>query len=118
MNIFAQASNVSSYMIGLWRASAKNLLYHFKCILTGMVPFSPSYELGKDEVSGLDDAALKYIERMKALTQARSDSPTSPCDQNRANVTAPVQELASLREVDLDNTQAKPLSWICELFLD
>ncbi|KAI8649999.1 hypothetical protein NCS56_01451500 [Fusarium sp. Ph1] len=100
VNIFAQASPVTNHMLGLWRASAKYLLYHYRCVMKGTLPFSPSFELKDEEYALLDTEAMKYIRKTAALVRERE------------------VELNTLRDRDLDNISVKPLSWISELFLD
>lgn len=71
-NIYARISHVSGYMISEWRASAKNLIYHFRCVLKGMIPFSPSWNASKQELAELDHASLSYIRSMTKLLEERS----------------------------------------------
>ncbi|UPL00332.1 hypothetical protein LCI18_011266 [Fusarium solani-melongenae] len=100
VNIFAQASPVTNHMLGLWRASAKYLLYHYRCVMKGTLPFSSSFNLKGEGYATLDTEAIKYIRNTAALVRERE------------------VELNDLRDRDLDNTSVKPLSWISELFLD
>ncbi|KAJ4220994.1 hypothetical protein NW759_007063 [Fusarium solani] len=67
VNIFAQASPVTNYMLGLWRASAKYLLYHYRCVMKGTLPFSASFELKDEGYALLDTEAMKYIRKTAAL---------------------------------------------------
>ena len=59
-------------MISKWKASAKNLLYHFRCVLRGMVPFSPSWNPKKQKQVELDAMSLEYIQTMSRILGQRS----------------------------------------------
>jgi hypothetical protein len=59
-------------MISKWRASAKNLLYHFRCVFRGMVPFSPSWDPKKQRQVELDAMSLEYIQTMSKIIVQRS----------------------------------------------
>ncbi|RSL59738.1 hypothetical protein CEP51_013881 [Fusarium floridanum] len=67
VNIFARASPVTSHMVSLWRASAKNLLYHYRCIMKATLPFSPSFKLENEGYALLDADAMQYIRKTAAL---------------------------------------------------
>ena len=60
-------------MIEEWRASAKNLIYHFRCVLKAMVPFSLLWTAQKQKQANLDNESLSYIKRTAALIEARSE---------------------------------------------
>jgi len=60
----ATASYVKGRMIAEWQASAKNLIYHFRCVLKGMVPFSRTWDPDDRERSHLDQHAMTYIRHM------------------------------------------------------
>lgn len=108
-------------MLGLWRASAKYLLYHYRCVMKGTVPFSSSFNLKDEGYALLDTEAMKYIRNTAVLVRERgavflASSTylfTPSADKARSEV-----ELNALRDRDLDNISVKPLSWISELFLD
>jgi hypothetical protein len=59
-------------MIEEWKASAKNLIYHFRCVLKAMVPFALSWTPQKQKHANLDNESLSYIKTMAALIDARS----------------------------------------------
>ena len=59
-------------MISKWRASAKNLLYHYRVVLRGMVPFSPSWDPKKQKQVELDAKSLEYIVTMSKIIEQRS----------------------------------------------
>jgi hypothetical protein len=59
-------------MISKWRASAKTLLYHFRCVIRGMVPFSPSWDPKKQKQVELDAMSLEYIQTMSKIIVQRS----------------------------------------------
>ncbi|RSL60445.1 hypothetical protein CEP54_006709 [Fusarium duplospermum] len=70
VNIFAQASPVTSHMLSMWRASAKYLLYHYRCVMKGTLPFSPSFKL-EGAGNALPDAdARQYIRKTAALRRS------------------------------------------------
>ncbi|KAI1327876.1 hypothetical protein F5Y16DRAFT_370577 [Xylariaceae sp. FL0255] len=99
VNIFAQADSVCNYMYDLWRASAKNIIYHFRCY-RGNAPFAPSFDSTKDGRIKLDHHATEHVTKMAALLQRRAP------------------EIEHLRDYDMDNRQAKSLVWLSELFLE
>lgn len=59
-------------MISEWRDSAKNLLYHFRCVVKGMIPFSPSWDPNKQNQVELDQESLAYIQTMSKILDERS----------------------------------------------
>ena len=61
-------------MISKWRASAKNLLYHYRVVVRGMVPFSPSWDPEKQKQLELDAQSLEYIQTMSKIIVQRSKS--------------------------------------------
>jgi hypothetical protein len=63
-NVYSQVSEVTAHMIGLWRNSAKILLYHFSVILQGMVPFSPFWNPEKQKQVKLDEDSIDYIQKI------------------------------------------------------
>ncbi|KAJ4307514.1 hypothetical protein N0V84_012679 [Fusarium piperis] len=75
VNIFARASPVTSHMVSLWRASAKNLLYHYRCIMKATLPFSPSFKLEDEGYALLDTQAVQYIRTMASLVRERGAVP-------------------------------------------
>lgn len=99
LNNKPRMSHVTQYMISEWRHSAKNLLYHFRCVLKGMIPFSPSWDPIHQNQVELDQESVAYIKKMSKILGGRE------------------AELLNLRE-GLDNIQARPLTWLVELFLD
>lgn len=61
-------------MIDEWEHSAQILIYHFRCVLKGMVPFSLSWDppSGNRERAGLDDDSYSYVRRIASLLRDRS----------------------------------------------
>ncbi|KAH7318672.1 hypothetical protein B0I35DRAFT_432678 [Stachybotrys elegans] len=75
-NTFANISYTSRTMMDRWRYSADNLLYHYRCILRAMDPFSFAWDaLGSvDDVAkaNLDPEAVLYMQKMcKHLKEER-----------------------------------------------
>lgn len=62
-------------MMHEWSYSAKVLIYHYRAILKGMVPFSlESGVRGREELAktaNLDDEALAYVMELKKTLKAR-----------------------------------------------
>ena len=59
-------------MISLWKASAKKLIYLFRVVLKGMVPFSPSWNPDTQKQVELDEASRIYIRAMSNILDERS----------------------------------------------
>ena len=59
-------------MISLWKASAKKLIYLFRVVLKGMVPFSPSSDPNTQKQLELDEASRTYIRTMSKILDQRS----------------------------------------------
>lgn len=123
-------------MISKWRASAKNLLYHYRVVVRGMVPFSPSWDPEKQKQLELDAQSLEYIQTMSKIIVQRSKSffftftslvhirvflplvMSMPSTNTLLIFTPSEAELSALREERGDNSSARPLVWLVELFLD
>ena len=62
-------------MIQEWGYSAKILIYHYRAILKGMIPFASvwddSHEKKMREQCGLGDAAVKYIRQVAEIIKDR-----------------------------------------------
>jgi hypothetical protein len=98
---FTNISYVTQYMLDEWEASAFNLIGHFRCVMSGDVPFLQSWEDGADNPrrTGLDMEALAFIRNIQRLASERKD------------------DLRQMRQLKGKVRFAKPLSAICELFL-
>ncbi|KAI0385426.1 hypothetical protein F5Y04DRAFT_185324 [Hypomontagnella monticulosa] len=70
-NIYATADYVKRNMIEEWQASAKNLIYHFRVVIRGTVPFSQEWTPEMQEKAGIDDESVRFIRRIGALVAAR-----------------------------------------------
>lgn len=73
-NILASANFTKRAMIEEWRHSAKNLLYHFKVVVRGMIPFEHDWTPEMQEKTGLDDESVDYIRKVSGLITERSMS--------------------------------------------
>ncbi|KAK0660880.1 hypothetical protein QBC41DRAFT_341010 [Cercophora samala] len=99
-NIFASANHVKRSMIEDWQRSAKNLIYHFRVVSRGNVPFSKTWTPDLQETAGIDDESLTYIRKVSTLVMNRRDEISNLCTSESADE-AP-----------------QPLRWIGGLFLD
>ncbi|KAK4223412.1 hypothetical protein QBC38DRAFT_459354 [Podospora fimiseda] len=99
-NVFASANYVKRSMLEEWQRSAKNLIYHFRVVSKGMVPFSQTWTQDLQETAGIDDESLAYIRKISTLVASRRD------------------ELSSLCCSDSVDESPQPLMWIGRLFLD
>lgn len=61
-------------MMDEWHSSAKNLLYHFRVIVRGMVPFRCVWSPEMQEKAGLDDESVAYIQNVASMVAERSTS--------------------------------------------
>ncbi|KAK2591646.1 hypothetical protein QQS21_010660 [Conoideocrella luteorostrata] len=97
-NTPANVNYTSRTMMEKWKYSAENLIYHYRCILRGMDPFSLSWEAwgSVEDVAkaNLDTPAILYMQKMSDLLKDRHDF------------------MARARQ-----QVGKPFSWLCELFL-
>ena len=64
---------MTTSMIKEWEYSVKTLIYHFRCILRGMIPFALSWkpESGNKARADLDDDAVAFIEGIASIAEAR-----------------------------------------------
>jgi hypothetical protein len=96
-----------------------------------MVPFSPSWDPKKQKQVELDAMSLEYIQTMSKIVVQRSKLTmifflkfTSCCFLQCQWLllillfTPSEAELSALREEGGDNSTARPLVWLVELFLD
>ncbi|KAH7019025.1 hypothetical protein EDB80DRAFT_699706 [Ilyonectria destructans] len=94
----------SSTMIEEWEHSAKILIYHYRAILKGMVPFSTPWDNEQTQrmrsKCSLDEKALDHIRELQLLIKDRD------------------AELQKVSREDLNNSGAKPLVWISQLYVD
>ncbi|KAH6981745.1 hypothetical protein BKA56DRAFT_584418 [Ilyonectria sp. MPI-CAGE-AT-0026] len=100
---FPSVESTSSQMIKEWQHSAKVLIYHYRAVLKGMVPFSAPWDdeqTQKMRECSLDDKALDYIRELQLLIKDRD------------------AELQKVSREDLTNSRAKPLVWISQLYVD
>ncbi|KAK0735347.1 hypothetical protein B0T21DRAFT_184667 [Apiosordaria backusii] len=101
---FSRVRIVGTRMIEEWEYSAKILIYHYRAVLKGMVPFAATWndkhvaELRRE--CGLDEEALQYTRQMSDIIGSRADL------------------LKQISKENLDNASAKPLVWIAQLYVD
>ncbi|KAK4170968.1 hypothetical protein QBC36DRAFT_350679 [Triangularia setosa] len=101
---FARVRIVATTMMEEWEYSAKILIYHYRAVLKGMVPFAATWndkhvaELRKE--CGLDPESLLYAHQMSDIIRYRADF------------------LQQISKGNLDNASAKPLVWIAQLYVD
>ncbi|KAK4171313.1 hypothetical protein QBC36DRAFT_350441 [Triangularia setosa] len=101
---FARVRIVATTMMEEWEYSAKILIYHYRAVLKGMVPFAATWndkhvaELRKE--CGLDPESLQYARQMSDIIRDRADF------------------LQQISKENLDNASAKPLVWIAQLYVD
>lgn len=60
-------------MIDQWRSSAKNLIYHFRCVKSGISPFLFATKLEAGTRSDLGPEALQYIDRVREHLKHNSE---------------------------------------------
>lgn len=100
----SKARNIGTRMIDEWKYSARILIYHYRAVLKGMVPFAATWndkhvaELRHN--CGLDEEALQYARQMSGFIRTRFDS------------------LRRLTKEGLDNDAVRPLAWIARLYID
>ncbi|KAL2834220.1 hypothetical protein BDW59DRAFT_156162 [Aspergillus cavernicola] len=70
-NIFAAASYVKRTMIDEWRSSAKNLIWHFRCVVRGMVPFETKWTPEAQQEAKLDDESLAFVKEICQIVSKR-----------------------------------------------
>jgi hypothetical protein len=112
-------------MIKEWEYSAKILIYHYRVILKGMTPFASTWndkherELRKN--CHLDDHAIKYVRSLAEIIKSRGEQYRfdkrwqSPSSRGTDDLET---ELRDACQRDLDNSSAKPLVWISQLYMD
>ncbi|KAH8670610.1 hypothetical protein BGZ61DRAFT_537260 [Ilyonectria robusta] len=102
-DLLPQVKATGMTMIQEWRHSVKVLIYYFRCILKGMIPFSA--EWSEKHVAqlrrqcSLDEDAIAYLRRLSTIINGRET------------------ELQVASQDDLDNFSAKPLAWISRLYV-
>jgi hypothetical protein len=69
---YVNTSFVSRNMIEKWRDSAKNLIYHFRGVLKGMVPFLESWTPDMQTSANIDSESLTYIRETAKILEVRS----------------------------------------------
>ncbi|KAK4203007.1 hypothetical protein QBC40DRAFT_337852 [Triangularia verruculosa] len=100
----SKARNIGNRMMQEWKHSAKTLIYHYRAVLKGMVPFAATWNdkhatvLRRD--CGLDEKALQYVQQMSDIIGGR------------------LGFLKQLTNEGVDNDAAKPLAWIAQLYVD
>lgn len=106
-------------MIQEWRHPVKVLIYYFRCILKGMIPFSA--EWSEKHVAqlrrqcSLDEDAIAYLRRLSTIINDRGKIITKAITRI---LTSPKEtELQGASQDDLDNFSAKPLVWISRLYV-
>jgi hypothetical protein len=68
-------------MVREWEHSARNLIYHFRCLVRGHLPFDKNSDVwgsnrkaGSELLSQLDDQSREFVEKMADLVTERSKS--------------------------------------------
>lgn len=56
-------------MMEQWQASAKNLIYHYRCRMGAMRPFSMEWTKEMIQEAKLDSEALRYIGDMSRIVE-------------------------------------------------
>ncbi|KAL4971064.1 uncharacterized protein BDV14DRAFT_194844 [Aspergillus stella-maris] len=116
-NIFATASQVKAVMIEEWQQSAKNLIYVFRCLARGMVPFGLQWSEEMQKRAKLDDEGLAFVRQVSRIVDQRRES----LAQNSLNLDltrmASDDELVALSKMSLNNNEVTPLLWIARLFV-
>ncbi|KAL4955934.1 hypothetical protein BDW69DRAFT_159704 [Aspergillus filifer] len=97
-NIFATASHVKALMIEEWQQSAKNLIYVFRCLVRGMVPFGLQWSQEIQKQANLDDESLAFVTNVSQIVDRRR------------------KELNTLSRMSLNNNEVTPLLWLARLF--
>jgi ribosomal protein L13 len=54
-------------MIEEWEYSARNIIYHFRAIVKGMVPFSQKWTEEMKQLADVDDEAMEYIKKTSEM---------------------------------------------------
>uniref|UniRef100_A0A8H7N406 Uncharacterized protein n=1 Tax=Bionectria ochroleuca TaxID=29856 RepID=A0A8H7N406_BIOOC len=98
-DVVMHVNYISRSMMEEWQYSAENLIFHFRCILRGMDPFSfdwegPHERIGEAATTNLDGQAILYLRRVTSLLKEQKEN------------------IRGAR-----NRIGAPLSWISELFL-
>jgi hypothetical protein len=121
-------------MIQEWEYSAKILIYHYRVVLKGMIPFAVPWDKKHQRhlrhEANLDDEAMAYIRTLKGKIQERGKSDfihssclfrfmLSPRFAPYAKICKTTgRELHRASEEDISNKAAKPLVWISRLYID
>ncbi|KAF3020918.1 hypothetical protein E8E14_002226 [Neopestalotiopsis sp. 37M] len=98
--IFAAANQVKEKMIEEWQQSAKNLIYHFRVVIKGTLPFAQTWTEDMQEKAGIDNKSMDYIKRISSMAANRRE------------------ELLKLCTINAVEQDPKPLMWIASLFLN
>lgn len=72
--VASHVRTTSDRMLQEWTYSAKVLIYHYRAILKGMVPFAPDSEVSDEQLkkgAGIDEQAMAYINEVKNLIGSR-----------------------------------------------
>ncbi|GAB1317026.1 Zn(2)-C6 fungal-type domain-containing protein [Madurella fahalii] len=103
-SLLSQVHSTGLTMIKEWEYSAKILIYHYRAILKGMIPFASTWndEHARDmrQNCRLDEDAISYVRSLAEVIKSRQFELRDACQQ------------------DLDNSSAKPLVWISQLYMD
>ena len=70
-----RVSFITTTMIEEWKYSAENLIYHFRAILRGMIPFAQTWELenGNKARADLDEHAFAFIQSIAQMAHTRRE---------------------------------------------
>lgn len=105
-----------------WSYSAKVLIYHYRAILKGMVPFSlESGAKAREELAktaNLDEEALAYIMELKRTLKARGTVVITNIILFFSTDDQKGQELHHESVQDLDNPDGRAFAWLSQLYMD
>jgi hypothetical protein len=62
---------VKEKMIEEWQQSAKNLIYHFRVVIKGTLPFAQTWTEDMQEKAGIDNKSMDYIKRISSMVANR-----------------------------------------------
>lgn len=103
-NTTSQVLHTSTRMMQEWSYSAKVLIYHYRAILRGMVPFSMDMDTKAiselSRTANLDTDSETYITLLREIVKERGP------------------ELRKDSMTDLDNNEGAHFAWISQLYVD
>ncbi|TAQ89928.1 hypothetical protein B7494_g1784 [Chlorociboria aeruginascens] len=99
-NFLANVNYIKRSMIGEWEYSARNIIYHFRAVVKGMVPFSQKWTDEMMQLADVDDEAMEYIRKTSDMI----------CEREA--------EFACLGTAEINNDTTTPLVWIAQMLTD